>query len=278
MADHRLPGGHGRRRRADHAVDPVDPRERVPRRGTGRRRSRSGRPPPASPARSVRWRAASCSRTSGSGRCSSSTSPSSRSPSSAAGSSSRSRRTPTRRVSTRWARCCRSSGISSLVFGLIQAPDKGWGSAQTLGAFAVAAVVLTAFVLWELHVDEPMLDMRFFRNPSFSTGQRRHDARVPRHVRRHVPDDAVLPARARLLAAVGGAAIAPDGADHDHRRAAHAEAEREVRREPCRRFRDGAHRGRLRRCSPASASTRRTGASSSRSSRSSRAWRWRCRR
>jgi EmrB/QacA subfamily drug resistance transporter len=61
-------------------------------------------------------------------------------------------------------------GISSLVFGLIQAPDKGWGSVQTLGAFAVAAVVLTAFVLWELHVDEPMLDMRFFRNPSFSTG------------------------------------------------------------------------------------------------------------
>ncbi len=61
-------------------------------------------------------------------------------------------------------------GISSLVYGLIQAPDKGWGSTQTLGAFAIAAVVLALFVAWELRVDEPMLDMRFFRNPAFSTG------------------------------------------------------------------------------------------------------------
>ncbi len=61
-------------------------------------------------------------------------------------------------------------GISSLVFALIQAPDKGWGAPQTVGAFAVSFVVLAMFVLWELHVDVPMLDMRFFRNPSFSTG------------------------------------------------------------------------------------------------------------
>ena len=61
-------------------------------------------------------------------------------------------------------------GISSLVYGLIQAPDKGWGSTGTLGAFAIAAVVLALFVAWELRVDEPMLDMHFFRNPAFSTG------------------------------------------------------------------------------------------------------------
>jgi EmrB/QacA subfamily drug resistance transporter len=61
-------------------------------------------------------------------------------------------------------------GISSLVFALIQAPDKGWGAPQTVGAFVVALVVLAFFVLWELHTDEPMLDMSFFRNPSFSTG------------------------------------------------------------------------------------------------------------
>ena len=30
--------------------------------------------------------------------------------------------------------------------------------------------MLTLFVLWELHTDEPMLDIRFFRNRSFSTG------------------------------------------------------------------------------------------------------------
>src|SRR5439155_15518470 len=40
----------------------------------------------------------------------------------------------------------------------------------TLGAFAVAAIVLTVFGWWELHTDEPMLDMHYFRNPAFSVG------------------------------------------------------------------------------------------------------------
>jgi EmrB/QacA subfamily drug resistance transporter len=61
-------------------------------------------------------------------------------------------------------------GISSLVYGLIEAPDKGWTATTTLGAFAVAAVVLSLFVLWELRTPEPMLDIRFFRNRSFSVG------------------------------------------------------------------------------------------------------------
>jgi EmrB/QacA subfamily drug resistance transporter len=60
-------------------------------------------------------------------------------------------------------------GTSSLVYGLIQAPEKGWSSGSTLAAFAVGVVVLTTFVLWESKVDEPMLDMAYFRNPSFST-------------------------------------------------------------------------------------------------------------
>ena len=61
-------------------------------------------------------------------------------------------------------------GIVALVYGLIEAPEAGWASAATLGAFAVAVVALTLFALWELHTDEPMLDIRFFRNPSFSIG------------------------------------------------------------------------------------------------------------
>jgi EmrB/QacA subfamily drug resistance transporter len=61
-------------------------------------------------------------------------------------------------------------GISSLVFGLIQAPDVGWTSTEALGAFVIAIVTLSMFVAWELHVDVPMLDMHFFRNPAFSTG------------------------------------------------------------------------------------------------------------
>jgi len=61
-------------------------------------------------------------------------------------------------------------GIGSLVYGLIEAPAKGWGSVSTLGAFLAAAVVLSVFAVWELRVDEPMLDIRYFKNPAFSTG------------------------------------------------------------------------------------------------------------
>jgi len=61
-------------------------------------------------------------------------------------------------------------GIVALVYGLIEAPDHGWLSGGILTAFAVGIVVLTAFVFWELHVDEPMLDIRYFKIPQFSTG------------------------------------------------------------------------------------------------------------
>lgn len=61
-------------------------------------------------------------------------------------------------------------GISSLVYALIQGPEVGWASAETLIAFALSAVVLAGFVAWELHVEVPMVDMTFFRNPAFSIG------------------------------------------------------------------------------------------------------------
>ena len=61
-------------------------------------------------------------------------------------------------------------GVVALVYGLIAAPDKGWLSGVTLGSFALSAVVLAAFVAWELRRTEPMLDMRYFLNRAFSTG------------------------------------------------------------------------------------------------------------
>jgi EmrB/QacA subfamily drug resistance transporter len=61
-------------------------------------------------------------------------------------------------------------GISSLVYGLIEAPSKGWTSPSTIVALGVAVLVLALFVAWELHTEEPMLDIHFFRNPAFSTG------------------------------------------------------------------------------------------------------------
>jgi len=61
-------------------------------------------------------------------------------------------------------------GIVALVYGLIEAPDKGWTSASTAIAFLIAIVVLSLFVAWELHTPEPMLDMHYFKRPAFSVG------------------------------------------------------------------------------------------------------------
>ena len=60
------------------------------------------------------------------------------------------------------------SGLSALVWTIIEAPDRGWTSGVIFGGFAVAAVLLAAFVAWELRAREPMLDMRLFRIRRFS--------------------------------------------------------------------------------------------------------------
>ncbi len=58
--------------------------------------------------------------------------------------------------------------LSSLVFAIIEGPVKGWASAEALGAFGLGATAMAAFILWELRVDEPMLDLRLFRDRRFS--------------------------------------------------------------------------------------------------------------
>lgn len=59
-------------------------------------------------------------------------------------------------------------GLSTLVYGLIEAPSRGWGSRDSLVTFGVGLVVLALFAAWELRSDHPMLDVSFFRNPRFS--------------------------------------------------------------------------------------------------------------
>ena len=60
------------------------------------------------------------------------------------------------------------AGLGALIYAIIEAPVRGWTSLPTLLAFATAAVVLVGFARWELRVAEPMLDLRFFRNPRFT--------------------------------------------------------------------------------------------------------------
>jgi EmrB/QacA subfamily drug resistance transporter len=59
-------------------------------------------------------------------------------------------------------------GMGALIYAIIEAPARGWLSTETIASFAVALAVLAAFGSWELRRDEPMLDLRFFRNPQFS--------------------------------------------------------------------------------------------------------------
>ena len=54
------------------------------------------------------------------------------------------------------------------MWGIIEAPRDGWTDPMILAAFGIAAVLLSAFVAWELRTREPMLDVRLFRNPRFS--------------------------------------------------------------------------------------------------------------
>src|SRR3954447_9309647 len=59
-------------------------------------------------------------------------------------------------------------GLVALVWAVIEAPAKGWGSAPVLAAFVLATAALGAFVSWQRRAPAPLLDIRLFRNASFT--------------------------------------------------------------------------------------------------------------
>jgi hypothetical protein len=54
------------------------------------------------------------------------------------------------------------------LWGIIQAPGRGWSSPLIIGALIAGALVTASFVLWERHIDHPMLPLRFFSNRRYS--------------------------------------------------------------------------------------------------------------
>jgi EmrB/QacA subfamily drug resistance transporter len=56
-----------------------------------------------------------------------------------------------------------TSGLSLLVLGITQGHGWGWSSAETVGSFAAAAVLLLAFVGWESRVKDPLVPFSIFR-------------------------------------------------------------------------------------------------------------------
>jgi EmrB/QacA subfamily drug resistance transporter len=59
-------------------------------------------------------------------------------------------------------------GLAALLWAVIEAPIKGWGSTSTVVGLVAGTVILAVFVWWELRYSSPMLDMRFFENPRFT--------------------------------------------------------------------------------------------------------------
>jgi EmrB/QacA subfamily drug resistance transporter len=58
--------------------------------------------------------------------------------------------------------------LGLLVFGIIEAPNHGWGSPLILACFAGAIAAGLGLTFWESHHPEPLIDLRFFRSPPFS--------------------------------------------------------------------------------------------------------------
>lgn len=61
-----------------------------------------------------------------------------------------------------------TAALGVLVYAIIQGPERGWGSPESLGDFGAAACLLLAFALWESHVAQPMLDVKLFTNMRFT--------------------------------------------------------------------------------------------------------------
>jgi len=58
--------------------------------------------------------------------------------------------------------------LASLTYAIIQGPEAGWLSAQTLGLFVVSLSAFAGIVAYELRRREPLLEVRFFRSAPFS--------------------------------------------------------------------------------------------------------------
>ncbi len=61
-----------------------------------------------------------------------------------------------------------TSGLAGIVFALIEAPTRGWGSAPVLAAAVAGLVGLAAFIAREARARAPMLPLHLFRNRDFS--------------------------------------------------------------------------------------------------------------
>ena len=63
-----------------------------------------------------------------------------------------------------------AAGAFGIVWALVRGNSAGWGSVEVLAALIAGALLLGAFVVFELRTRAPMLPMRFFASRAFSAG------------------------------------------------------------------------------------------------------------
>src|ERR687894_866563 len=61
-----------------------------------------------------------------------------------------------------------TAGLMLGVYSLLEAGEQGWGSTQTLGLGGVSLALLTAFVVRQARVENPLMPLRLFRSRNVS--------------------------------------------------------------------------------------------------------------
>jgi EmrB/QacA subfamily drug resistance transporter len=59
-----------------------------------------------------------------------------------------------------------TGALALLVYGVVEAPDKGWGDAQTILALGASAALLAGFAMIEARQSAPLVPLRIFRSRS----------------------------------------------------------------------------------------------------------------
>ena len=62
------------------------------------------------------------------------------------------------------------SAVAAFVFGMLEAPARGWTHPLVYGCLAVGVILSVLFGVIELRQRHPLLDVRLFRDPTFTTG------------------------------------------------------------------------------------------------------------
>lgn len=61
------------------------------------------------------------------------------------------------------------AGVTGVVYGIVRGGDIGWLRGEVVATLVVGVALLSAFIWWERRFASPILDVKLFRNPRFSS-------------------------------------------------------------------------------------------------------------